>query len=202
MIIARAVFGYFCTNSASIVMVTSSPTSTPPASRALFQPRLKSLRLILVEADTPRTVMPNGDLAGALSAVALSVTGLVTPLMVRSPSILRPSPSLLTDLDLKVSLGNLATSKKSGDLRWSSRLVSRVSMEAASISTVIEDLVTSLSSTVSVPLAVLKRPLVLDTIMWRTEKPISEWEASSSQVDAKAAVGAASKVVVSARASE
>lgn len=41
------------TNSASMVMVTASATSTPPASRAAFQVRPKSLREIFVLAEKP-----------------------------------------------------------------------------------------------------------------------------------------------------
>jgi hypothetical protein len=55
----RGSSSYACsTASRSISMVTSSLTSTPPDSRAWFQLRPKSLRLILVLAVKPATTLP------------------------------------------------------------------------------------------------------------------------------------------------
>ena len=45
-------------------MVTSSPTRTPPVSRAVFQVSPKSLRLILAVAVRPMRVLPQGSLRG------------------------------------------------------------------------------------------------------------------------------------------
>jgi hypothetical protein len=47
-------------------MVTSSPTRTLSASRAAFQLRPKSLRLIFVVAENPTRVLPQGSLAGGV----------------------------------------------------------------------------------------------------------------------------------------
>src|SRR5215471_3784350 len=78
--------------SASIVMKTSSPTTTPPLSRLLFQFTLKSFRLILVVAVNPALVL--GPLSTPSSHQGVShsptystfkVTGLAIPRMVRSP---------------------------------------------------------------------------------------------------------------------
>ena len=52
------------TNCTSSVMVTSSPTRMPPVSRAAFQVRPKSLRLIFVVAETATRVLPQGSFAG------------------------------------------------------------------------------------------------------------------------------------------
>ena len=49
-------------------MATSSPTRTPPVSRAAFQVRPKSLRLILAVAERPMRVLPQGSLAGRAQA--------------------------------------------------------------------------------------------------------------------------------------
>src|ERR1035437_10110456 len=72
-------------NSTSRVMPMSSPTSTPPVSSAEFQVRPKSFRLILVVAERPMRVLPQGSLPGALGPSTAKVTGLVMPCMVRSP---------------------------------------------------------------------------------------------------------------------
>src|SRR5262249_18360706 len=91
-------------SSASTVMVTSSPTITPPASMVRFQFSPKSLRLILVVAVRPRTVFPPATLSGVYST--FTTTGRVTPWMVRSPSALRVFPSpLVIFVDLKVMVG-------------------------------------------------------------------------------------------------
>jgi hypothetical protein len=50
-------------NSASMVIFTSSPTRTPPASRAAFQVSPKSLREILVVAVKPARYWPKGSVA-------------------------------------------------------------------------------------------------------------------------------------------
>ena len=54
-------------------------------------------------------------------------------------------PALVMEVDLKVMVGNLATSKKSGDLRCSSRLGSVVLTEVASMVASTDDLVMSAS---------------------------------------------------------
>ena len=76
-------------------------------------------------------------------------------------------------------VGVVSASKKSGDRRWPSRVSSRVSTDAAWISTSTDDASGS-SAMVTVPRKSSKRPLVLDTIRWRTLKPTLEWETSSA----------------------
>ena len=61
-------------NCKSSVMVTSSPTRRPPLSSAAFQVRPKSLRLILVVADTPTRVLPHGSFAGGVGPSAEKTT--------------------------------------------------------------------------------------------------------------------------------
>src|SRR5687768_13158181 len=68
----------------SRLMATLSLTRTPPASRTAFQVRPKSLRLMVVSAETPARVLPKGSTATPLNSVSRD-TGRVTPLMVRSP---------------------------------------------------------------------------------------------------------------------
>src|SRR5207244_8456801 len=70
----------------SIVMVTSSPTRTPPVSSAEFHVSPNSLRLIFVVAVNPRRVLPHGSFAGALGPSMMKVTLRVTPWIVKSPS--------------------------------------------------------------------------------------------------------------------
>ena len=70
------------TNSASRVTVTSPPTRIPPVSRAAFQFRPKSLRLILVVAETPTRVLPQGSLLGGVGPSTAKRTLRVTPRMV------------------------------------------------------------------------------------------------------------------------
>src|SRR6185437_74467 len=82
---------------------------------------------------------------------------------------------------VKVSLGNFSTSKKSGLLRWPSRVGSWVLMLVTSISALTEDLAKS-SSTEMVPVKTPKLPRTLAIIMWRTEKFTPECEGSMFQV--------------------
>src|SRR5713101_241464 len=124
------------TNSTSSVMVTSSPTRMPPVSSAAFQVRSNSLRLIFVVADTATRVLPQGSFAGGVGPSTEKSTLRVTPRMVRSPSTASsPSRTRPMRVDLKDSVGNFSTSKKSALFRCASRWASRVSIEAASIET-------------------------------------------------------------------
>src|SRR5271154_2008199 len=109
--------GYFLIASTSIEIATSSPTTTPPVSSALFQVRPKSLRLIFVLAEAP-ACRPPITLTGAPDDSTSSTTGLVTPCSLRSPVTLDlPGPAASTLVDLNVIVGYLATSRKSGLLR-------------------------------------------------------------------------------------
>src|SRR6266478_3136752 len=69
----------------SKLMVTASPTSRPPASRAAFQVRPKSFRLIRVVAESPIRVFPHGSFCAGLGPSTSKTTFRVTPRIVRSP---------------------------------------------------------------------------------------------------------------------
>jgi len=102
--------------------------------------------------------------------------------MVRSPVTLNlPLPDFSIFVDLKVMVGYLATSKKSGDLRCPSRFGSCVSIVLASMVSSIVLLVGVLSSRLTVPATLSKRPFTVDTIMWRTENSVDECDESTSQ---------------------
>src|SRR5579883_1207037 len=75
---------YCLTASISSEILTLSPTRKPPAARATFQFRPKSLRLMLVWALNPATSLPNGVLPRPVISVSRT-TSRVMPLMVRSP---------------------------------------------------------------------------------------------------------------------
>src|SRR5439155_21731718 len=66
------------TSSTSISIVISPPTTTPPVSRTAFQVRPQSLRLILVCALKPATVVPHGLLTSPVYSTS-STTARVTP---------------------------------------------------------------------------------------------------------------------------
>src|SRR6266568_3658495 len=92
--------------SASMVILTSSPTTTPPLSRVAFHFTPKSWRLILEEALTATRWLPQGSFTGAVGPSTSNTTSLVVPRMVRSPVTLSfPGESCSTFLDLKVMVG-------------------------------------------------------------------------------------------------
>ena len=91
-------------------------------------------------------------------------------------------PSPRTEVERKVSVGNWSAAKKSSPRRWASRPSSFVSIDVASISTSTELFAGVSASIWSVPEKAPKRPRVLLMPRWRTEKPTSEWLASSVQV--------------------
>ena len=119
---------------------------------ALLQLMPKSLRLIFVVAVAPARVLPIGSLTGGVTSDTSSTTSFVTPCRVRSPVTLNfPGPAASIDFDLKVIVGNLATSRKSALFRCSSRFASRVLMLAASIVAVMIASVGLASSPSTVP---------------------------------------------------
>ena len=132
-------------------------TSSPKAGAVYLGPKLKSLRCRVPVAEKPLRVTPLGSVCGAAGPSTVRVTGLVTPARVRSPVIISLPADLVSDVDLKVIVGYLATSKKSGLFRWVSRAASWVSTVLASIVTSTEDLVMSFSSSLIVAGAVLDR---------------------------------------------
>src|SRR5467141_4748201 len=92
--------------SASIVILTSSPTTTPPLSKVAFHFTPKSWRLTLVVAVTAARTLPQGSFTGAVGPSTSSTTSLVVPWMVRSPVTLSlPVATCWTLLDLKVIEG-------------------------------------------------------------------------------------------------
>src|SRR5215470_4349732 len=106
-------FAACLTISRSMVMVTVSPTTTPPPSMFAFHLTPKSWRFTFVVALAAARVFPQGSFTAALGPSTSSTTSFVTPCMVRSPVILSlPAPADSTFLDLKVRVGNFSTSKK------------------------------------------------------------------------------------------
>src|SRR5205823_5435651 len=142
---------YFLMPSTLRMMVTSLPTS--PCSK--FIP--KSLRLIVKRVSPPPRISPNTPLPSP-PFLKSTVSGLVTPCMVRSPETLRVSPLPSAFVLLKVIVGNCFASKKSGLFRLRSRIelcVSRLSTGTDNSTELFEGL--SLSKT-TVPEMSLKRP--------------------------------------------
>src|ERR1700687_3670235 len=89
--------------STSIVILTSSPTTTPPLSKVAFHFTPKSWRLTLVVAVTAVRTLPQGSFTGAVGPSTSSATSLVVPWMVRSAVTLRlPVATCWPLLDLKV----------------------------------------------------------------------------------------------------
>src|ERR1019366_11954 len=170
-------------NSTSRVMEMSSPTRTPPVSRAEFQVRPKSLRVILAGAEMPTRRLPQGSLAGWLSPSTSKVTGLVTPCRARSPVTVNSPPEAgVTLADLKVIVGNVSASKKSALFRWPSRCSSPVEMVLMGIEASIADLVTSASSRLRTPERPVNLPFTLEIIMCLTLNSAAEWAGSMFQV--------------------
>ncbi len=95
-----------------------------------------------------------------------SVTGLVTPCIVRSPvTDVRVSPSNTSWSDLNVIVGYLATSKKSSFFRWASSLGTGVDSEVASIVMSTEPDFFAMSRTM-VPSVLSKPPRVVEKPRW------------------------------------
>src|ERR1700678_718813 len=108
---------YYWCSSKSIVILISSLNRV----FGYFSPKLKSLRLIVVVADSPVTGSPSMPFCGAAGLSASRLTGLVTPAMVRFPNTSKPLSDFLTDVDLKIIRGYFETLKKSLPLRVLSR---------------------------------------------------------------------------------
>src|SRR5947207_7802829 len=77
----------------SNLMVTASPTSRPPASRAAFQVSPKSFRLIRFVAESPIRVFPHGSFCAGLGPSTSKTTLRVTPRIVRSPPTFSSPPN-------------------------------------------------------------------------------------------------------------
>src|SRR5438270_1369615 len=153
------------------------PTSRPPLSSTTFQPRSQSSRLISVEAENPTRWSPNG-LFSAPSNSVCSTTGLVTPLMVRSPATSHvPSSAGVTPVLLNTMLGCSSTWKKSGLRRCSSRLASADSTLATSTSTSTDDFSGASAIWISPP-NLVKRPRTLARPRWRPTNSTELWDGS------------------------
>jgi hypothetical protein len=136
------------------------------------------LRLIATAPSNPTRVLPKGSWA-APSKVKGMVTGLVTPLIVRSPvSSKVVSSTGRTAVETKVISGCSAIARKSLLRRCSSRWALRVSMLAALMVTRAEERVGLAASMVAVPSNSLNAPRTLVTIACRATKPIRVWAGS------------------------
>jgi len=148
-----------------MLILTSSPTTTPPPSMLAFHFTPKSWRLTLVDAFTATLECPQGSLIGAVGPSTSRTTSFVTPWMVKSPVIFSwPGAACSTFLDLKLIVGYFATSKKSALFRCALRCGSRVSKVDASIVTSTVDLVMSLSSQLTMPVTPWNSPRTVEII--------------------------------------
>ena len=145
-----------------------------------YAPTPKSLRFSVVVASKPAA----GTLAIGCSPPPLTVTsrvtGLVMPLMVRSPvtvSLLVPAASTL--VLLKVASANLAASKKSALFRCSSNLAVKLFRPLSGSFTSTVDLVTSSALYTRVPSTLPKCALGLEKPKWLHWASTSVWVGSS-----------------------
>src|SRR5690606_30097530 len=167
----------------------SSITSSLTAGACLSA--LKSLRLITAVALAPMASFCSIGWGPLKNDVIVSVTGLVMPLIVRSPSMLTGWPSSNTTLfDVNVAVGNCAVSKKSSLWICWSNSSKPVSMEVISMVTSTSAVSASLSST-TVPEVWLKRRICLDNPMWLYEKRGNVWLWSMTYVAGAANAGPA-----------
>src|SRR6185503_15600256 len=137
----------YCGLEARVMMFNSSSTTSPMKLGLSGREKLtpKSLRLSLVRAVTPRTVLPVGKRSTPL-IVKGSAISFETPRMVKVPCAIKPLPFFSIRELLKVISGFFSTSKKSAVRRCLSRGSIPVSTLADLITAVTDDLVTSLSS--------------------------------------------------------
>src|ERR1700677_1921288 len=105
--------GVYLSASTSIVNLTSSPSIGEPN----LDPKLKSLRFSVPVAENPVTSLPPMPFTGTVGPSTSRVTLLVTPASVRSPITCNLPFAPVTEVDLKVSVGNFSTLKKSGDFK-------------------------------------------------------------------------------------
>src|SRR5262249_52743932 len=145
------------------------------------QRRAKRLRLTEVVASTPRR-MPPAWLNGG-GAVTARVTGLVTPCIVRSPvTEYDVALDLLKLVETKVITGYLATSKKSGPLRWVSRSSTPVVIDLTSMVALILEFAGVASACITVPAGGWNIPRSLSNTCLQTNCA-EEFSGSSSQFE-------------------
>src|SRR5947209_8611662 len=100
------------TNCSSARIVTSFASDGSPLGSGLFQSTPKSVRSIFVARLRPMRSFPYGSAIGTVT-VPVTATGLLTPLIVSSPSTeTLPSPSRRRSRAVKWSSGNRSASKK------------------------------------------------------------------------------------------
>jgi len=113
--------------------------------------------------------------------------------MVKSPvTFSMPGATCSTLVDLNVSVGYLAVSKKWSLRKSLSRSATLVSTEAASMVTSTDDLLMSLSSICTVPLTFVNAPRTVEIARWRTANCAAEWFGSICHVEGAAAAGSES----------
>src|SRR5690606_23201249 len=101
----------------SAVIFTSSLTSTPPVSRAAFQFRPHSLRLILPSMEKPAFSLPQGSLLIPPNST-FRETSFSTSFILSIPvSVYCPSPAGFHEVLRNSMCGKFSESKKSPDLR-------------------------------------------------------------------------------------
>ena len=128
----RAHWSCWSTAWTATMMSILSPTRRRPPSIGTLKSTPHSLREICVVPSKPARVPPHGSVSVPTYSTS-RVTGLVTPLRVRSPVTSRPLPPCST-LVLRKVIGPLfSTSKKSPERRWASRFSSRVLIEFRSM---------------------------------------------------------------------
>src|SRR6185369_719771 len=147
-------------------------------------------------ASSPMRVLPHGSFVGALGPSTSNTTFRVTPWMFRSPATVSTPFFLETRLDLKVSVGNFSTSKKSALFRCPSRCASPVLMVAESSETSTPDFVRSALSSFNVPVTPLNSPFTFEIIMCRTLNSAWEWTGSTFQVVAEVTSAAVAVVIL------
>src|ERR687897_746564 len=165
----------------SRVSVTFSPTSRLPLPRAWLKVMFQSPRFTRPVTSRPTRSLPQGSVS-VPSTTAVSVTGPVTPFMVRSPSISNVSSSSgRIEVDSKRISGFASTPKKSADRRCSSRPESFVFTDLAWI--VPDARAAERSSPIlSAPSNCSNWPRTVAMPRCFTEKPTVECEGSTLQV--------------------
>ena len=94
----------------------------------------QSERLIVAVASAPHIGFLLNGFSPQTKFVTLKLTGLVTPIIVKSPSTWTTrSPSNVSLSDLNVSVGNFSTLKNRSPLTIASSLASKVRIDVASI---------------------------------------------------------------------
>src|SRR5271170_3860283 len=143
--------------------------------------KLKSLRFTIPVAERPMTILPPIPFCGGVGPSTSRVTLLVTPARVRSPTTCNLPLTRLTEVDLKVIVGYLATLKYLSDFKSVSRFTLFVLTVFVSIVASTLDLLGSFSSQTMVPVTPLMEPRTVLTPIWRILKLVWAWFLSMVQ---------------------